>query len=134
MSNNGHELRALQNICEAILRNEFDLVVTQLKEPISTWHCSPKTSYLIQSVNAKLSFDEIARLTLMMIEGNHASWLLSDEGQTAQKESLATAMFLGATNPNFTPDMARDAANKQFQPFDAVIKILEQNGYEVTKK
>jgi hypothetical protein len=134
MSDNSYKLRALQNICEAILRNEFDLVVTQLKEPISPWHCNSKTSYSIQSVNNQLSFEAIARSALTLIEERHALWLLSEEGQVAQKKSLATAMWLGAINPDFTLDAAKQDANEQFQPFDAVIKILEQNGYEVTKK
>jgi hypothetical protein len=136
MSHYNNEVQALRDICEGIMRGGFDLVVQTSEESVDSWNHGrrPTISHSIQSQNERLSFEVIARTTLTLIEERMANWLLSDEGQAAQKKALASAMHLGAGNPLFTPEASRQRVEKEFSPFDAVIEVLERNGYEVTKK
>jgi hypothetical protein len=93
-----------------------------------------EVSYSIQSRDDLLSLDEIARSTMTLIDERIADWLVSPEGREREKRDAATDLFIGANNPDFTPEAARQVVEWEYNPFASAIAVLERNGYEVTKK
>jgi hypothetical protein len=136
MTHYDNEVRALRDVCEGISQGSFNLVSETSEESLDSWRHGriPKTSYSIQSKNERLSFEMIAKTALTLIDERLANWLISAEGQAAQKKAIASELFIGAMNPQFTPEAAQEKADQQFNPFAAVIEVLERNGYEVKKK
>jgi hypothetical protein len=133
MIHDKNQLRALRDICEGIIRGNFDLSVETSEESLDSWKDwhRPKSFYSIKSQNEQLTFDAIAKIVLILLDDTEALWLLSEKGQAAQKKVMASAMHLGAANPRFTPEAARELTEREFKPFDLVINVLQRNGYEV---
>ena len=136
MTHYDNEVQALRDICEGISQGSFDLVSETSEESLDSWNHwhRPKPSYSIQAQNERLSLEKIAKTALTLIDERLANWLISAEGQAAQKKAIASELFIGAMNPKFTPEAAREMTEQQFDPFAAVIEVLERNGYEVKKK
>lgn len=116
---------------KGVLSENYELFVA---ESGSALRPTPKKIYLRSSIGGTMGLREIASLVLILLQEKEALWLLSEEGENAQKQALKTDLFICSTNPTFPSEAARQKAEELFNPFSEVIKILEMNSYSVTKK
>jgi hypothetical protein len=130
--------RKLNNIVNGIIKGDYSIIYEKVEEKIETsidfLQPSKKPDIFIDVYGESLSIEEISRIVKILLDEKKIEFLLSPEGQLSEKNKLANQTYLGAINPDFTPIHAQKLADEHFKPFDKAIKILEQNGYEVSLK
>lgn len=122
--------RELEEFAVKLAANQCEIIVKQFEDRSDI----TQTIVSISAGSLECSLTELGRILSTLLDERYAVWAATSEGMSAHEKSLATAMWLGATNPEFTLEAAMGQAKSQIEPFSAAIAILEQNGYAVTKK
>ena len=135
---NNRDIKRLGNLVTGILRDSYSLRHDRTDTPLR--YAAPfepvlqRTSVSIEANGESIPIDELGHLLKALLDERFAAWLLTSEGQESQKAALKRAIYAGATNPAFSPSAAQEKAEAIFSPFAATIRVLEENGYQVTKK
>jgi hypothetical protein len=110
--NNLDSIFLLQNVMKAVRTGKYKFSVKVLER--NRLESDTKLMFL-ECEDGELELRAIAQLVLDLIERNKALWLLTEEGKAAQTEAVAKGLFVGATNPSFTIESAREMAKELSQ-------------------